>query len=548
MFFSFTTSLSLCFILCSSFLFGQSLKPSFILPLDREPIVTGNYGELRPNHFHAGIDFRTDQIQNLPIKSVADGYISRIKISRGGYGNVLYITHANGYVTVYAHQKKFADKIDTYIKEVQIDQQKNEIEVYPEKNVLVVKQGEVIGFTGNSGSSSGPHLHFEIRDEKLEVPLNPLLFYTIKDDVKPELNQFAIYNVVDTLQENLYSVLPIKNTKGALALSQPTLTLPFNAIALGFSGFDMANGTMNKNNIYEVKIYLDNKLIYHHQLNHISFDDTRYVNVFSERIKYNKIQKCFTPSCYQISIYKTILQGGKIYLNDTLTHQINLVVADEKGNSNYLNFYIKTNNLQYYSTKKPLINVTCDKDTLLKKEFVEALIKKGTFSKPCFIASYINKLGHVVVGSANDQLLKPATISIKVAQPVIGKESRMVMMLDNRCVGGTYSNGWLKAETKSLGAFSISYDTIAPTILLKAKNRGNLSHHQTLIFKVGDNLSGINDYHLYINNVWTIVEYDSKTGLITYNFNNSTRGELLIKLILSDNAGNINTLEFKTER
>ena len=133
MFSSFTTSLILCFIVCSSYLFGQSSIPSFIFPLDREPIVTGNYGELRPNHFHAGIDFRTDQIKNLTIKSVADGYISRIKISRGSYGNVLYITHANGYVTVYAHQKMFADKIDSYIKQVQIAQQKNEIEVYPEK-------------------------------------------------------------------------------------------------------------------------------------------------------------------------------------------------------------------------------------------------------------------------------------------------------------------------------------------------------------------------------------------------------------------------------
>ncbi len=548
MFSSFTTSLILCFIVCSSYLFGQSSIPSFIFPLDREPIVTGNYGELRPNHFHAGIDFRTDQIKNLPIKSVADGYISRIKISRGGYGNVLYITHANGYVTVYAHQKMFADKIDSYIKQVQIAQQKNEIEVYPEKNVLNVKQGEVIGFTGNSGGSTGPHLHFEIRDEKSEIPLNPLLFYNIKDDVKPELNQLAIYNIADTLQEQLYSLLPIKNTKGALALSQPTLTLPFNTIALGFSGFDMANGTTNKNNIYEAKIYLDNTLIYHHQLNHISFDDARYVNVFSERIKYNKIQKCFTPSCYQISIYKTILQGGKIYLNDTLTHQINLVVADEKGNRNNLNFYIKTKNIQRYTTNKPLINVTCYKDTLLKKEFVEAEFKAGTFSKPCFIASYINKLGNVVVGTTNDQLLKPATISLKVAQPIIGKESQMVMMLDNRCIGGTYSNGWIKTDTKLLGAFSISYDTIAPKIICKIKNTENLSQHQALIFKVSDNMSGINDYHLYINNVWTIAEFDAKTGRMTCKLDDAIRGELQIKLVLSDNVGNVNTLEFKTKR
>ena len=279
----------------------------FIYPLDREVVVTGNYGEIRPNHFHAGLDFSTDPILNLPIKSVADGYVSRIKIGSGGYGRVLYITHNNGYVSVYAHQKKYAKKIDEYIKKLQIEKEQNEIEVYPKANELLVKKGEVIGYTGNSGSSTGPHLHFEIREEKSEIPINPLLVYDVKDDVKPELTHLAIYSMTDTNNIKRISSIPVKYIGDKLFLPKYTQVLTENTFAIGFAGFDRANGNTNKNNIYEVKVLLDDKIIYHHQLNNISFDNGRYVNVFSEKEGGVKFQKCFSPTCYDIAIYKSLV-------------------------------------------------------------------------------------------------------------------------------------------------------------------------------------------------------------------------------------------------
>ena len=506
----------------------------FIYPLDREVVVTGNYGEIRPNHFHAGLDFSTDPSINLPIKSVADGYVSRIKIGSGGYGRVLYITHTNGYVSVYAHQKKYAQKIDEYIRKIQLEQKKNEIEVYPKANDLPVKKGEVVGYTGNSGSSTGPHLHFEIREEKSEIPINPLLVYDIKDGVKPEFTHLAIYSTVDTNNMKRISSIPVKYVGNKLSLPKYTQVLTENTFAIGFAGFDRANGSTNKNNIYEAKVLLDDKIIYHHQLNNISFDNGRYVNVFSEKEGGVKFQKCFSPSCFDIAIYKSLVNGGKIILNDTLPHKVSLQINDEKGNKNTLTFFVKTKNLKGYAVNTIKHNVFCNQDASIKKEDVEVLIKSGTLTKNASVGVYINKLGKAVVGNKDENLLKAFTISIKIPKEIKGKENKMVLLTEKTCLVGTYENGWFKADSKSFGVFGISYDTIAPTLVLPSSKKK--ASAKVLKFVIDDNLSGIADYNVYINDVWQIAEYDAKSNTVTCYLDELTPGKLRIEVV--DKVGN----------
>ncbi len=536
---NFRTLFFLFFVCFSSDFYAQYNGLGFIYPLDREVVVTGNYGEIRPNHFHAGLDFSTDPILNLPIKSVADGYVSRIKIGSGGYGRVLYIKHNNGYVSVYAHQKKYAQKIDEYIKKIQLEQKQNEIEVYPKANELLVKKGEVIGYTGNSGSSTGPHLHFEIREEKSEIPINPLLVYDVKDDVKPELTHLAIYSMTDTNNIKRISSIPVKYIGDKLSLPKYTQVLTENTFAIGFAGFDRANGNTNKNNIYEAKVLLDDKIIYHHQLNNISFDNGRYVNVFSEKEGGVKFQKCFSPTCYDIAIYKSLLNGGKIILNDTLPHKISLQINDEKGNKNALTFFVKTRNLKGYTVNTIKHNVFCNQDANIKKEDVEVLIKSGTLSKHASVSVYINKLGKAFVGNKDEDLLKAFTLSIKIPKAIPGKENKMVLINETHCMVGTYENGWLKAESKSFGIFSYGYDTVAPTIVLPSSKKKTSIN--SVRFKVADNLSGIADYHIYVNGVWQIAEYDAKSATISCNFSEATPKTLKIEVI--DRVGNKAVLE-----
>lgn len=535
--------------------FAQANGPGFIFPLDRNPVVTGNYAELRPNHFHAGLDFSTDPVANLPIKSVADGYVSRIKISSGGYGRVVYITHPNGYVTVYAHQKKYADKINTYARQKQIEQQKNEIELFPAPNELPVKQGEVIGYTGNTGSSTGPHLHFEIREEKSEIPLNPLLFYDVKDDVKPVITHVAIYNTSDSNAVVQQSSTVFSQKLNSLNLPGNTFVLLQNTFALAFAGYDLTNGTTNKNNIYEAKIELDGKLIYHHQLNNISFDQARYVNVFSEKSGSTKFQKCFTPACYDILIYKTLVNGGKIELKDTLSHVVELSVSDEKGNHNNLVFYVKAKQVKGYATQGAKPNAFCHKDFSLKQPDFELFVPKGALANHTllFRRTYIKAPadGSMDIGNKNEKLLKAYRMALKVKEPLKGKEAKLVMLVNGDAQASVYDNGWLRAEPKAFGNFNYTYDTIAPVITYgynKTKPT-MIKAYKNLAFKVSDALSGIGEYNLYINNTWQIAEYDAKSSTIFCYFDESTpSGSIDIRLEVSDKVGNKASFDWKTLR
>ncbi|MCD6017705.1 MAG: hypothetical protein K0S53_826 [Bacteroidetes bacterium] len=517
---------------CCEFCYAQTNGFGFIYPIDREVVVTGNYGEIRPNHFHAGLDFSTDPKNNLPIKSVADGYVSRIKISSGGYGKVLYITHPNGYATVYAHQKKFAGNIELYVRDHQQELKKNELELFPKPDDLKVKQGDVIGYSGNSGSSTGPHLHFEIRTEKSEIPVNPLLVYDIKDDLKPVLTHLAIYNTQDTnrITQQLVSVV---SAGGKLSVPKNTFILKQNTFAIAFAGYDQANGSTNKNNIYEAALKMDGQLVYRHQLNYISFDNGRYVNYFSEKVNGVKFQKCFVPTCYDIDIYKTRVNGGKIELRDTLSHKLELMVTDEKGNVSQIAFYVKAPKLEGYKVS-PGMNVSCDKDFNIKKEDIEYSIKANSLTKAASVGAYFNKLGKAIIGNKNDVLLKPFSISLKVYKPIKGKEDKMIVMNEETCLTGKYENGWFKTESKSFGVFSIAYDTIAPVIgFPQPKKKAPATN--ILSFKVADTQSGIAEYHIYLNDVWQIAEYDAKSCTISCAL--STKSGTL-KIEVTDRVGN----------
>jgi hypothetical protein len=282
-------------------------------------------------------------------------------------------------------------------------------------------------------------------------------------------------------------------------------------------------------------VLLDNKIIYHHQLNNISFDNGRYVNIFSEKEGGVKFQKCFSPTCYDIAIYKSLINGGKIVLNDTLSHKISLQINDEKGNKNALTFFVKTKNLKGYAVNTIKHNVFCNQDANIKKEDVEVFIKAGTLSANASVGVYINKLGKAVVGNKDEDLLKAFTLSIKIPKAIPGKEDKMVLINEGHCMVGTYENGWLKAESKSFGMFGVIV-----MILLRQQSLYHLQKRRlrlaSIRFKVADNLSGIADYHIYVNGVWQIAEYDAKSATITCYFTEPNPKTL--KIEVTDKVGN----------
>jgi peptidase M23-like protein len=519
--------------LISQFCFGQT----FIHPLKGEkPQLTGNYGEVRPNHFHAGLDFKTHGTNHLPIYAVADGYVSRIKISSFGYGKVLYITHANGLVSVYGHEYGFNDKIKSYAEAAQEIAESFEIELFPKPNELPVKQGDIIGYTGNTGSSQGPHLHFEIRDEKTEAPLNPLRYLKIEDVVAPKIQRIALYS-----EDKLEKLLPsIKKTD----------TLKANhSIGFGIECFDYEQTQGNKNNIYKAEIYVDGKLYYRHVLDSIHFDVARYVNTYADYDVKRKqgitIQKLFKSKNNDLPIYKTIHDRGFIYFNDNTPHAIRIVVYDFYNQKDEVSFTIKKTNdpTLSFSVGKKVFQDCLQPYKVSTTDYSIELPARSLYDDAILNASYQNNILSFTAINYDIPFQNNCTITLKVPQALL-KYGDKLCIADvtgsKSYIGGTLENGFVKANTKTFGKYKVDIDTIAPQIkLITQKKSGIYKNGDIVSFKANDTYSSIGVFKLFINGKWHLAEYEYKTNTIYFTVDEKiSKGKVMLNLQVSDKKNN----------
>jgi len=527
----FSHLISLCLI--SHICFGQT----FIHPLKGEkPQLTGNYGEVRPNHFHAGIDFKTHGTNHLPIYAVADGYVSRIKISSFGYGKVLYITHANGLVSVYGHEYGFADKIKNYAEAAQEIAESFEIELYPKPNELPVKQGEVIGYTGNTGSSQGPHLHFEVRDEKTEAPLNPLRYLKIEDVVAPKIQRIALYN-----EDKLEKILPSIKKTDTLKTIYP--------IGFGIECFDYEQTQGNKNNIYKAEIYVDGKLYYRHVLDSIHFDVARYVNTYADydakKQRAITIQKLFKTKNNDLPIYKTIHDKGFVSFNDNVAHAIRIVVCDFYNQKDEVSFALKAIN----SSNKNAVSRVGVQDCLLPykistTDYNIELPAKSMYDDAQLVISYQNNILSFTAKDYDIPFQNNCTITLKVPETLLKYADKLciadVTNGGKSYVGGAFVNGYVKANTKTFGKYKVDVDTVAPQIkLITQKKSGVYKMRDIVSFKVNDTYSGIGVFKLFINGKWHLAEYEYKTNTIYFTIDEKiSKGKVMLNLQVSDKKNN----------
>lgn len=531
-------------VLLSTVSLSQSAFPA-IWPLDAPFVITGNYGELRPNHFHDGLDLSANGQMNLQVYAVEEGYVSRIKVSATGYGKSVYITHPNGRVTVYAHLNRFSLKIASEVLKEQRARKSFEVEIFPKPDALLVRRSEIIGLSGNTGGSTGPHLHFEIRDEQSETPLNPLLFLKIKDVVPPTLQKIAFYDVSDTCNSKLLRTFGLRNGRGHLLAEADTLVLAQSLLGFAFSGFDtyLVNG--NHNNIFNATLYLDGQQIYSHTLNGIDFSDNRYVNHFSETRGKLKFQKCFLPTLYPPNMYGACVNKGRIILNDLRSHLLELNVKDESGNERKLKCYIKTTKLNTWQppATDSAAFVTCSRNVRLHLQGLSLFFPAKTlfFSVPLNISNTLEINDKLLIVPAEINFHNAATLAFKAPEKFKSAANKLVLKSGSQSYAPLFRNDSLIYNIKNLGSFYLLKDTIGPTI------RTQLAEHQlhriakpaSLSFVVDDKGCGLKSYSLYINNNWVIGEYDAKYDLITYYFDEeSPTGNLEFRLEAEDHVGN----------
>jgi murein DD-endopeptidase MepM/ murein hydrolase activator NlpD len=317
-------------------------QDSFRSPLDVPLILSGSFGELRNNHFHSGIDIKTQQREGLKAYAIAEGTVTRIKVSVWGYGKVIYIAHPNGYTSVYGHVQKFSPKIEAYINALQYEKQAYEVEVFPDFGALKVEKGEVIAFTGNTGGSSGPHLHFEIRNSASERATNPLLYgYDIKDTTDPILVSVYAYPLSEegTInQSNDQVKLNFSKQSDGSFLAEKVYAS--GTIGFGINAFDRQDSGLNQNGLYAVQQLVNGKIYTEYNLESFSFDETRYINTLIDYKYYAKnrrrIQRLYKTPSNQMSIYKEIFNNGKIDITEGLSYSVEIVLKDIKNNSTKL--------------------------------------------------------------------------------------------------------------------------------------------------------------------------------------------------------------------
>jgi len=516
--------------------FVPKAQSGFILPLKEKVFLTGNYGEIRPNHFHAGIDFKTHSDKNLPIYAVANGYVSRIKVSTHGYGKTLYITHANGLVSVYGHQYTYNDVIKKYAESAQEMQETFEIEIFPKPNELPVKQGDVIGFTGNTGDSEGPHLHFEIRDEKTEVPLNPLRFLPITDTEPPTITSIAFYEE-DYTEPHIFKA---KKKTDTVSVS--------TKFGVGVECFDLEQVHGNKNNINKVFLFLDYKIFYSHTLDSIPFDLGRYVNTYCDydvkKKNKIKIQKCFIGKNNDLPIYHTGSQNGFVYLTDTLYHQLTIKVYDFYNHGAEVNIVLKR---KPAGRQKPIIvlPVNCLKAYKNSKaDYSIELPEKSLYKDVAMKDSFSNNTLFLYAKNYDVPFQKSCTLSIKPVDNLLKYADKLCLAeasgKEQVYAGGSLENGFMKTTVKNFGTYKVSFDTIAPKIkFINPKKKKGYKAGDVIYFKVSDDFSGIGKFKLTINDTFQLAEYEHKTGMIFFRLRETTpKGKLNVKLVLDDKKNN----------
>jgi hypothetical protein len=545
-------------LLFISFLsFSQEKYPKnyFQPPLDIPFILAGTFGELRSNHFHSGLDIKTQGKEGLKVFAAADGYISRIKVQQYGYGKAIYITHPNGYTTVYGHLNRFNNEVEALIKTIQYKKKNYETgNIFPKKDRFILKKGAIVAFSGDTGGSSGPHLHFEIRNTETEHVINPMLFgFDIPDSKAPTIQSLQVYPLsnnasvneqYNSFQLSIQSLGDGKYTAERISAS--------GTIGFGIAVFDRLNNALNKNGIYSLEMLVNGKRHYYHNVTTFSFAESKFLNLLIDYEYYKKyrsrIQKTFKVDKNELSIYKDLMNDGKINIENGLNYAVKIIAKDFVGNTSFVEVPIvgKTSNALLKKEKDTTAyKIVASDFQKFTKENITIAFPKNTFYKDVYLDFKIDK-GIARIHTPTIPLNKSFTLTFNVSN--YSKEEKEQLYIANmeyekypRYVYTRKKESTFYTTTKTLGNYTLKSDIQKPKVtILYVHDQQWISSSETLKVKITDVDSGIKNWQATLDGKWVLMHYNHKKNILTYKFsdNKLAGSKHIFKIAVSDNVGN----------
>ncbi|HEX2393709.1 MAG TPA: M23 family metallopeptidase [Bacteroidales bacterium] len=544
---------------------NASLKPDFRSPLDIPLYLSSNYGEYRSGHFHAGVDFKTQQVENKNVYAVDSGYVYRIVVLAASYGKAIYLKHPSGHITLYGHLNKFDPEVEKYIREQQYSRKSFSVDLYPDPDRFIYRKGDYIGLSGNTGMSFGAHLHFEVRDRSGAIPLNPLEYgFQVSDRTRPEIRWLMVYPL-DTASfvNGSRNKFPLKTiNSGRLNRVDPDTINVWGNIGIGIETYDYLDNTSNQCGPASIEVQADGDRIFLCLIDSISFSSGGYLYShfdYDEMLRSGrKIQKLFIDPNNKLSIYKLAINRGILNFHDSKIHPVKIVVKDTYGNESVLNFNFRSLEIE----KAPSVVVDSsivqkffyDSLNVFENESVRIAVPEDALfnhidfqyreeKNDSFSYSLVHK-----VHNRYTALLRPYILSIRSInladslcdKALIASRAARGLWLSQ---GGEYSHGYVTANVRTFGDFVITLDTVPPGIKpINFTPRGKYLAGRTISFSITDTLSGIRKYAGYIDKNWALFEYDLKNDLLSYTIDQTrlASGKVHdLEIVVTDNKGNV---------
>ncbi len=548
----------IAFLLVCPLLHAQEAKPvKFASPFDFPLYLSANFGELRANHFHGGLDFKTQGVVDKPVHCIADGYVSRITVSGGGYGNALYVTHPDGYLSVYGHLNSFAPAIARYVEQYQYDKETFAVDLAPDSARFQVRQGEVIALSGNTGFSFGPHLHMEIRDAATNEPIDPLPYYRrlIRDTRPPVARSVTFYpmqgsGVVDG------AAVP-KTCTVAAGAKGSCLPVPVNAwgrIGVGITANDYMDGTSNTYGVRAVTLYVDTAKVFRSVVDRYSFDESRAINSWTDYATYKEqgrwIMKSFVAPGNPLRLLSADRERGVVTIDEERDYHFTYLLEDLYGNTSRYAFTVRGSRQPIpacHSAGRHLLHY--DRANVVQEPGLQLTIPRGMLYEDVALNTSVHADSSAISFEYtlhDEPLPLHAACELMIGVRHLPVADTTKYYIQRRIgtklysAGGRYENGWVKTTIRESGTYRVAVDTVPPHLTpVKA------SSARTLIYKVGDVGTGMKSYRGTVDGKFVLVAFNAKNGTLTCRPDavRVPAGRHTFRLAVEDYCGNITTLE-----